>query len=132
MLDILVQPGRNAKAARRFLKRFISRFGQPRVIVTDKLRSDIKPIRQLAPDDDQRAHKGINNRFESSHRPTRKREKLIGRFNPPRQAQPFLSAHDQIDTIFRPRRDRLSATSNRHARSDAFDLWQGYALEMTT
>ena len=132
VLDILVQPRRSAKAAKRFLKQLIVRFGEPRVIITDKLRSYIKPIRQLAPVADHRAHKGINNRIEGSHRPTRKREKVMGRFKSPRQAQRFLSAHDQINTIFRPRRYRLSATSYRHARSDAFDLWQSYALEMTS
>ena len=39
VLDILVQPRRNAKAAKRFLKRLIAQFGAPRVVVTDKLRS---------------------------------------------------------------------------------------------
>ncbi len=101
MLDILVQPRRNAKAARRFLKRVIDRFGAPRVIVTDKLRSYVRPIRELAPGADHRAHKGLNNRIEGFHRPTRKREKLMGRFKSPRQAQRFLAAHDQINTLFR-------------------------------
>ncbi len=59
------------------------------------------------------------------------REKLMGKFKSPRQAQRFLAAHDQINTIFRPRRYRFSATSYRHARSDAHDLWAGYTLEMT-
>ncbi len=131
VLDILVQPRRNAKAARRFLRQLIARFGQPRVIITDKLRSYIKPIRQLAPDADHRAHKGLNNRIEGSHRPTRKREKVMGRFKSLRQAQRFLAAHDQINVIFRPRRYKLSTISYRHARSDAFELWKGYALEMT-
>lgn len=62
---------------------------------------------------------------------TRKREKLMGKFKSPRQAQRFLAAHDHINTIFRPHRYRLSATSYRHARSDAHDLWAGYILEMT-
>jgi putative transposase len=131
VLDILVQPQRNAKAARRFLKRLIARFGAPRVIVTDKLRSYFKPIRELAPNADHRAHKGLNNRIEGSHRPTRTREKVMGRFKSPRQAQRFLAAHDQANTIFRPRRYRISAISYRHARSDAFDLWSTYAVEMT-
>ncbi|WP_460275774.1 IS6 family transposase [Celeribacter sp. ULVN23_4] len=131
VLDILVQPRRNARAAKRFLKQLIARFGRPRVIITDKLRSYVEPIRQLAPDSDHRAHKGLNNRIEGSHRLTRKREKLMGRFKSPGQAQRFLSAHDQINTIFRPRRYRLSAASYRHVRSDAFDLWWSYALEMT-
>ena len=130
-LDILVQKHRNAKAARRFLQRLIEVFGDPCVLVTDKLRSYIKPIKSLAPNADHRAHKGLNNRAEGSHRPTRKREKIMGRFKSPAQAQRFLAAHDQINTIFRPRRYRLSAISYRHARSDAHDLWNGYALEMT-
>ena len=37
VLDILVQPRRNAKAAKRFLRQLIARFGQPRVVITDKL-----------------------------------------------------------------------------------------------
>ena len=131
VLDILVQPQRNANAARRFLARLIDRFGEPRVIITDKLRSYFRPIRDLAPGADHRAHKGLNNRIEGSHRPIRKRGKLMGRLKSPRQAQRFLAAHDQINTVFRPRRYQLSAVSYRHARSDAFDLWRGYAAEMT-
>ncbi|MCG7625965.1 IS6 family transposase [Epibacterium sp. Ofav1-8] len=129
--DILVQPRRSAKAARRFLKRLISQFGEPRVVITDKLQSYFKPIRDLAPGADHRAHKGLNNRIEGSHRPTRKREKLMGRFKSPKQAQRFLAAHDQINTVFRPRRHQLSTVSyRRHARTDAFGLWDGYIAEM--
>lgn len=130
-LDIIVQPRRNAKATRRFLKRLISQFGEPRVVITDKLRSYFKPIRDLAPDADHRAHKGLNNRIEGSHRPTRKREKLMGRFKSPHRAQRFLAAHDQISTVFRPRRYQLSNISYCHARTDAFRLWDSYALGMT-
>lgn len=75
VLDILVQKQRNAKAAKRFLQRLIDRFGAPRVVITDKLRSYNTPIRSLAGGADHRAHKGLNNRIEGSHRPTRKREK---------------------------------------------------------
>jgi len=54
ILDILVQAHRNAKAAKRFLRKLIERFGEPRVIITDKLRSYIKPISNLAPNADVR------------------------------------------------------------------------------
>ena len=96
----------------------------------DKLRSYTKPIARLASGADHRAHKGLNNRIENSHRPTRKREKLMGRFKSPRQAQRFLAAHDQINIIFKPRRYRLTAPSYRHARADAFELWADYARAM--
>ncbi len=130
VLDILVQQRRNAKAAKRFLKKLIKKYGEPRVVITDKLRSYTKQVKTLAPEADHRAHKGLNNSIENSHRPTRKREKIMGRFKSPRQAQRFLSAHDQINIIYRPRRYRLSSHSFRHARSDAFTLWADYTAEM--
>jgi putative transposase len=130
VLDILVQQRRNTKAAKRFFSRLVKEFGSPRVVVTDKLGSYVKPIEAIAPDADHRAHKGLNNRIENSHRQTRKREKIMGRFKSPRQAQRFLSAHDQINTIFRPRRYNLSTISYRHARADAFSLWADYTEEM--
>jgi putative transposase len=45
VLDILFQPRRNAKTAKRFLKRLIARFDFPRVVVSDKLRSYTRPIK---------------------------------------------------------------------------------------
>jgi len=130
VLDILVQRRRNAKSAKRFFKRLVAKFGEPRVVITDKLRSYIKPIKALTPSADHRAHKGLNNAIEVSHRSTRKREKIMGGFKSHRQAQRFLSAHDQINLIFRPRRYQLTATSYRHARADAFSLWSDYTAEM--
>jgi len=47
VLDILVQTRRNARAAKRFISRLIARWGQPRVIVTDKLRSYGAALRKL-------------------------------------------------------------------------------------
>mgnify|MGYP000502995649 FL=1 len=130
VLDILVQSRRNAAAARRFLLKLLKRWGAPRVIVTDKLRSYGAAKVEIAPGLEHRQHKGLNNRSEASHRHTRRREKIMRRFKSPRQAQRFLSAHDQIACLFRPKRHSLSAKSHRHARNDAFDLWAGYAAEL--
>jgi putative transposase len=77
--DILGQPRRNARAAKRFISRLIAGWGIPRVIVTDKLRSDGGALRELGLGVDHRAHKGLNNRIEGSHSLTRKREKIQGR-----------------------------------------------------
>jgi putative transposase len=63
--------------------------------------------------------KGLNNRIEGSHRPTGRREKIMGRFKSPRQARRFLSADEQINTVFRPRRYLVSAISHRHARASS-------------
>ncbi|MEP3920713.1 DDE-type integrase/transposase/recombinase [Ascidiaceihabitans sp.] len=130
VLDILLQTRRNAKAAKHFFQRLISQFGEPRVIITDKLRSYIKQVKTLAPNADHRAHKGLNNAIEVSHRPTRKREKIFGSFKSDRQAQRFLAAHDQINLLLRPRCSQLNATSYRHARSDAFSPGADYTAKM--
>ncbi len=69
-----------------------------RGVITDKLRSYFKSIRDLATEADHRAHKGQNNRIEGSHSLTRNHENIMGHFKSPRQAQRFLSAHDLINT----------------------------------
>jgi putative transposase len=123
VLDILVQSRRNKAAALRFFRKLFKVWGQPRVIVTDKLRSYGAAKAVLAPGIEHRQHKGLNNRSEASHRHTRRREKIMGRFKSPGQAQRFLSVHDQTAALFRPKRHHLSARSYRHTRNDAFDLW---------
>jgi len=96
VLDILVQFRRNKAAARRFLLKLLKRWGVPRVMVTDKLRSYGAAEVEIAPGLEHRQHKGLNNRSEASRQHTRRREKIMGRFKSPRQAQRFLSAYDQI------------------------------------
>ncbi|KUJ81337.1 hypothetical protein AVO44_05665 [Ruegeria profundi] len=98
-------------------------------MITNKLRSYIKPIKALAPDTDRRAHKGLNTAIEVSHRQAHKRAKMFGWFKSNWLAQRFLSAHDRIDLIFCPCRYQLTAASYRHARNDAFNLWANYTAE---
>jgi putative transposase len=54
----------------------------------------------------------------------------MGRFKSAGQAQRFLATHDQIITLFRLKRHRLSARSFRHSRADAFSLWADYAANV--
>ena len=71
-LDILVQTRRSAKAARRFLAKLFAPFGQPRVVITDKLRSYSTSIRCfsivarfLQIDHSDRVQNGLGNLFWS-------------------------------------------------------------------
>ena len=45
------------------------------------------------------------------------------RFKSPRQAQRFLSAHDQINNLFHLRRDHIPADQYRAVRTQAFQTW---------
>jgi putative transposase len=110
VLDILVQPRRDTKAAKRFLAKLMKKQQRvPRVIVTDKLRSYNVAHRELMPSVEHRAHKGLNNRAENSHQPTRQRERAMKYFRSPGAAQRFLSAFSGISPHFRPRRHFLTA-----------------------
>ena len=124
VLDILVQSRRDTRAAKRLLRKLLKKQARPpRVMVTDKLASYAAAKREVMPGVEHRQHKGLNNRAENSHQPTRRRERQMKRFKSPRQAQRFLSAHDQISNLFHLRRDHLSATQYRAARARAFQTW---------
>lgn len=60
-----------------------------------------------------RSHKGLNNRAENSHQPTRQREHAMKGFRNVGGAQRFLAAFSGISPHFRPRRHLLTATEHR-------------------
>src|ERR1700726_4918931 len=125
VLDILVQPRRDAKAAKRFFRRLLKGLQYvPRVIVTDKLRGYGVVQRQLLPKVEHRQSRYLNNRAENSHRPTRRRERQMQRFKSQEQAQRFLSSHAFIHGHFRARRHRMTARNYRLARAAAFKVWK--------
>src|SRR5919108_109491 len=124
VLDVLVQRRRDATAAKRLLRKLLKRQGRaPRVMITDKLASYAAAKKDLLPGVEHRRHKGLNNRAENSHQPTRRRERQMKRFKSPRQAQRFLSVHAPINNLFHLRRDHVTADQYRAARAHAFEVW---------
>ncbi len=124
VLDILVQSRRDIRAAKRLLRKLLKKQTRPpRVMVTDKLASYGAARREVMPSVEHRKHKGLNNRAENSHQPTRRRERQMKRFKSARQAQRFLSAHDGISNLFHLCRHRVPATQYRAARTEAFKVW---------
>ncbi len=124
VLDIVVQSRRDTRAAKRLLRKLMKRQCRPlRVMITDKLASYRAAKRELMPSVEHRKHKGLNNRAENSHQPTRQRERQMKRFKSAGQAQRFLSAHDGINNLFHLRRHQVPATQYRAARTQAFQVW---------
>jgi putative transposase len=95
----------------------------PRVMITDKLGSYGAAKKEIMPGVEHRQHKGLNNRAENSHQPTRRRERQMKRFKSARHAQRFLSAHDQINNLFLLPRHQMPATDYRAERARAFEAW---------
>ncbi|MFD4764083.1 IS6 family transposase [Streptomyces sp. NPDC058439] len=124
VLDILVQSRRNAKAAKRFLAKLMKKQQRvPRVMVTDKLRSYGTAHRELMPSVEHRSHKGLNNRAENSHQPTRQRERAMKGFRSVGAAQRFLAAFSGISPHFRPRRHLMTAPGYRAEMTIRFAIW---------
>jgi putative transposase len=123
VLDILVQSRRAATAAKRLLRKLLKKQGiTPRVMITDKLASYGAAKREIMPGVEHRQHRGLNNRAENSHQPTRRRERIMKRFKSAGQAQRFPSVHDQVANLFR-RPANTNAEDHRCARARAFQVW---------
>ena len=124
VLDILVQPRRDARAAARFFRKLLKGQGaEPRRLVTDKLRSYGTAQRAVMPSVRHDTRQYANNRAEVSHQPTRQRERQMRRFKSPGQAQRFLSVHGVIQNVFRIGRHLLRAAHHRMFRQRAFADW---------
>jgi putative transposase len=95
-------------------------------MITDKLRSYGAAKAKMGLHVEHRQHKGLNNRAENSHQPTRRRERIMKRFKSSRQAQRFLSVHDQVANLFHvPYPEKATAEERRATRDRAFAVWRG-------
>ena len=124
VLDILVQPRRDQRAAKRFFRKLLKGQGsEPRRLVTDKLRSYGAAHRTVMPSVLHDTSRYANNRAEVSHQPTRQRERQMRRFKSAAQAQRFLSVHGVILNLFRVGRHLLRPANHRMLRARSFVVW---------
>jgi transposase-like protein len=81
VLDFLVQSRRDAKAAKKLIKKLLKKHGfAPSRIVTDKLRSYPAAFRAIGLAAQHDRGLRANNRAENSHQPIRRRERKMQRF----------------------------------------------------
>ncbi|MGW8358716.1 IS6 family transposase [Streptomyces wedmorensis] len=128
VLDILLRNRRDEPAVRRFFRKLMKKTRSvPRVIVTDKLRSYGAAHRAVMPSVEHRSHKGLNNRAENSHQPTRQRERAMKGFRSVGAAQRFLTAFSGISPHFRPGRHLMAAHDHRTEMIIRFAIWDQIA-----
>ena len=124
VVDVYLQAKRDGVAAKRFFKRLLrSHGGEPRKIVTDKLRSYGVAHRELIPDTIHSTKQYENNRAEQSHEATRVRERVMRKFKSVRQAQRFLGTHAAVSNLFNLGRHLVGAEHYRNLRISAFAEW---------
>jgi putative transposase len=124
-LDVFLQKRRNKASAIRFFSRLRRSYPAPRVIVTDKLKSYVKPIRSMCRQTEHRTHKRLNNRVENAHQPTRRKEKCLIRFKSALGVQRLLSLMGKVRNIFAVEVSRYKKKSadQRLAFTAAKALW---------
>jgi putative transposase len=129
VLDVLVQRRRDKRAARRLMRKLLTKQGfAPTEITTDKLRSYGAAFAEIGLS--ARHEQGLrrNNRAEVSHQPVRRRERKMQRFKSPGSAQRFLSVHAAAYNTFNVQRHLISRRTLRTFRVEAMKQWRAAAV----
>jgi len=124
VLETYVTKHRDRKAALRFLKKSMKRYGRPHVIVTDKLRSYGAAMKVIGNADRQETGRWLNNRAENSHQPFRRRERAMLRFRSMGSLQKFASIHSAVHNHFNQERHLHSRANFKLNRVAALAEWR--------
>ncbi len=124
VLESYVTKTRDKKAALKFLKKSMRRYGRPNAIVTDKLRSYGAALKEIGNADRQETGRWVNNRAENSHLPFRRRERAMLRFRRLRSLQKFVSVHASVLNLFNLERSLQSRPNFKLNRAAALSEWR--------
>ena len=124
VLEVFVTKRRDRKAAFKFLKRAIKRYGRPTVIVTDRLRSYRAAMNIIGNATAQESSRWLNNRAENSHQPFRRREGAMSKFRDIKTLQKFASIQASIHNHFNHERHLISRGDFKGKREAAIVEWQ--------
>ncbi len=124
VLEAYVSRKRDRTAALKFIRKSMKRHGQPKVIVTDKLRSYGAALKNHGMPDDRETGRWMNNRAENSHLPFRRRERAMLRFRRMRSLQKFAAVHSSIHNHFNQERGLFSRGNFKVNRAAALLEWR--------
>ncbi len=123
MLESFVTKTRDKKAALKFFKKNLKRYGRAEELVTDRLRSYGAALRDLGISDRQETGRWRNNCLENSHQPFRRRQRAMLRFRRTRSLQKFASVHASIFNHFNQERHLYSRQNYTLNRAAALAEW---------
>ena len=125
VLETYVTKRRDRKAALKFLRKIMKRYGPPHIIVTDKLRSYGAAMKVIGNAERQETGRWLNNRGENSHQPFRRRERAMHRFRRMGTLQKFVSVHASVFNHFNQERSLSKRDHFKAARIAALAEWRG-------
>jgi len=124
VLEAYVTKKRDKAAALKFLRKAMKRYGNPGVIVTDKLRSYGAAMKEIGNVRRRETGRHLNNRAENSHQPFRRRERAMSRFRRMRSLQKFASTHSPVHNHFNLERHLYSRSDFKTNRDAALREWR--------
>jgi len=124
VLEAFVTKKRDRKAAIRFLKKAMKRYGRPKVVVTDGLPSYPAAMREIGNEACQETGRRLNNRAENSHQPFRRREGAMANFRDIKTLQKFVSVHAPIYNHFNHDRHLNRRNIFKQNRAAALTEWR--------
>ena len=127
VLEVFATKRRDRRAAFRFLKRTMKRYGLPRTIVTDRLGSYGAAMKKIDILERQDCGRWLNNRAENSHQPFRRREGAMPRFRDIKTLQKFAAVHASIHNHFNHQRHLNHRDIFKQARATALTEWRQLA-----
>ncbi len=127
VLEVFVTKRRDRKAALRFLRKTMKRYGRPEVIVTDKLRSYRAAMKVIGNEGRQATGRWLNNRAENSHQPFRRRERAMAKFRSAKSLQKFASIHSSVHNHFNQERHLNKRENFKLQRSAVLSEWRQLA-----
>ena len=128
VLEVFVTKKRDRKAALKFLRKAMKRYGRPEAIVTDKLRSYHAAMKVIGNAERQETGRWLNNRAENSHQPFRRREQAMAKFRSAKSLQKFASIHASVHNLFNQERHLYSRENFKLNRSAALAEWRQLAV----
>jgi putative transposase len=127
VLESFVTKKRDRKAALKFLRKAMKRYGRPKVVVTDRLRSYRAAMREIGNEVRQETGRWLNNRAENSHQPFRRQERAMAKFRSAKSLQKFASVHASIHNHFNQERHLYNRRNFKFNRSTALAEWRQLA-----
>ncbi len=124
VLESLVTKRRDRRAALKFLRKAMKRYGNPKVIVTDRLPSYRAAMKVIGNADRQETGRLLNNRAENSHQLFRRRERAMAKFRSVKSLQKFATIHASIHNHFNQERHLYSRQNFKDNRSAALAEWR--------
>ena len=127
VLEVLATKRRDRRAALKFPRRAMKRYGRPASIVTDRLPSYRAAMTVIGNADARTCGRWLNNRAENSHQPFRRREGALANFRDVKTLQKFASVHASVHNHFNHDRHLNRRDIFKQDRAAALAEWRQLA-----